>query len=776
MIDSTAANMAMRLRLLAATALMVAASIGVATAQTAPAAPAARLAPAPGRLVTEADYEAAQALRIVTAVRVSEPPTVDGRLDEPIWESADPATDFIQRIPNTGEPATEQTEVRFLYDDDTLYVGVTAFDSDPSRLVVKELKEDFDMNGTDVVQLILDSLHDRQTAFALTVNPAGAKRDAQFSQNQQANNDWDGVWDAKVSTGDRAWYIEYAIPFKMLRFTSSRAQEWGLQVSRRVPRRNEESNWSPLPFRFQATRVSMAGTLNGFQDLKQGRNFKVKPYVLAQLNQSRVGDDLRTVNSLRRLKGSDDERAGYDGGFDLKYSLTPSLTFDGTYRTDFAQVEADQQQVNLTRFNLFFPEKRDFFLENAGVFSFGGNRGNFQQGGGNNNNNNQANLVPFFSRRIGLSAAGTAVPIIAGSRITGRINKYDIGMLAMKTDKLDTSPSNNYFVGRLKRNFRSNSWIGMLATSRDSTVDGDFNRVYGTDFHLQFFNKLDVDTFVLRSDTPGKSGGNQARRFQTAWRDDEINAAIEYNAVQPNFVPDVGFVRRSNMSQYSGEFTWLPRIESDTIRNLSFATSVDYFKNATTGGIETRVQDGRLGIQFDNNGSTNFTATRTFDRLIKPFAIRPTVEIPVGDYESVGYAADLNTGNSRKVFGSGKYAWGEFWNGDNRELSGSLGLRLNYHWSVDLNYSRNHVTLPTGEFTSQLVGTRFLFAFTSRSFVNAFFQYNADTHQVSSNIRFNITHHPLSDLYVVYNDTRDTTNGQIAGRAFAVKLTNLFNF
>ena len=310
----------------------------------------------------------------------------------------------------------------------------------------------------------------------------------------------------------------------------------------------------------QVNRLSMAGTLRGLQDLRQGRNLKVKPYVLAQATQTRVDNELTWIDSLGRLKG-------YDGGFDVKYSLTPSLTLDTTYRTDFAQVEADQQQVNLTRFNQFFPEKRDFFLENSGIFSLGGGNQNFQQGGGGGGNfgggnfNQNQNLVPFFSRRIGLSAAGTPVPIIGGGRVSGQVGNYDVGFLAMKTEQSGETPSNNYVVARLKRNLLGNSSIGLLSTSRDSTIAGDYNRVFGGDARFQFFEKLELDAYLLRSETPGKSGLSQARRLNTAWRNDEINTSVEYQAVQPNFIPDVGFVRRSNMSQYSGDFSWLPQMD-----------------------------------------------------------------------------------------------------------------------------------------------------------------------------------------------------------------------
>jgi hypothetical protein len=429
-------------------------------------------------------------------------------------------------------------------------------------------------------------------------------------------------------------------------------------------------------------------------------------------------------------------------------------------------VEVDQQQVNLTRFNLFFPEKRDFFLENSGNFTFGAS--------GRNNNN--SNLVPFFSRRIGLSAAGTPIPIVGGARVSGQAGSYDVGVLAMKTERFGSTPSNSYLVGRLKRNFLSTSYVGAIVTDRESPVAGDYNRVYGPDVHLQLRDRLEIDSYLLRSDTPGRTGRNHAGSLQAAWRDDELNISTEYSTVQPNFNPEIGFVRRGNMSLYSGDVSWSPQLRrSEAIRNLNFGTSVDYYKGAD-GRIETRTRDATTGVSFENNGFVNLTVTETFDRLVSPFAIRPTVTLAPGDYQYRRYSARADSGNRRKVGVSGNSSWGDFWNGRSRTMGGGLDLRPNYHVNIDLSYSRNHVTLPNGEFTTELLGARVLYGFSPRLFLNAFLQYNADTKQVSSNIRFNFTHHPLSDIYIVYNDRRDTTNGQLVERALIVKLTNLFTF
>ncbi len=705
------------------------------------------------------DYEAARQQKRVTAVRITGEIDVDGRLDEPAWQSAAPATDFYQ-WQRPGEMASEQTEVRFLYDDDNLYVGVTLWDSQIERRVVNELKEDYNFRDTDGITMHLDSLHDRRSGFTFGTNPAGAKRDGQLSNDGALNVDFDNVWDVKVRIGDDAWFAEFVIPFKSLRFLNTPTQEWGVNLSRRLLRSNEESMWAPIPVRFSAIRMSLAGTLVGIENIRPGRNLKVKPYLSAGVTQVRTDGRMQTIRSLGKLRGLE---SGYDGGVDFKYGVSPSITFDATYHTDFAQVEVDQQQVNLTRFNLFFPEKRDFFLENAGTFSFG------SSGSGGN-----SNLVPFFSRRIGLGPSGTPIPIVGGARLTGKVGAYDLGILTMKAESLGATPSNNYLVGRLKRNLMARSWVGGIVTNRDSTLQGDYNRVYGADAHV-VLDKLEFDSYLLKSDTPGKSGKNQARKLSALWRDDELFISGEYNTVQTNFNPEAGFVRRRDNTNYSGEFTWKPQLRgSEAIRNLSIGTTVDYF-NGGNGKIETREQAINAGITFENNGFANAGITQTFDRLINRASIQG-IAIRPGDYAYQQYYANFNTSQSEVVSGTGSVNWGQFWDGRRRSFSGGLALKPNYRFNAALNYSRDQIRLQSARSTTNLVGARMVYGFSPRSFVNAFFQYNGSTHELSTNIRFNLTYRPLSDLYLVYNDRRDVRAGLPVERAFIVKLTNLLNF
>ena len=502
----------------------------------------------------------------------------------------------------------------------------------------------------------------------------------------------------------------------------------------------------------------MAGTLRGIENIRPGRNLKVKPFAIAGFTQTRSGG-----NPFGDWVTDQD----YDGGVDVKYGLTQSLTLDATYRTDFAQVEVDQQQVNLTRFNLFFPEKREFFLENAGTFNLGGGQGRSFRN----------DLVPFFSRRIGLSAQGTPIPIVGGARVTGQVGRYDVGFLTMKTASTGSTPSNTYTVGRVKQNLLRNSWVGGIVTNRDSTVTGDYNRLFGVDAFFQFSNRLNFDAYVLKTDTPGLEGKDQARKFAAGWRDDELVIAGAYDAIQTNFNPEVGFVRRPNATKYTGEFSFNPLIRSSrSVRNLIFGTTLEYFEDGTTEQVETRTQNLNLGIRFQNGASINYTLTERFERLNRVFRIRPGILIPEGDYVYRRQRVSASSDSSRKISGGGSVEWGKFWDGESESFTANLSVKPNYRVNVDVNYARNQVDLTRGSFTTDPLGLRFVYAFTARAFFNAFIQYNAERDEVSSNLRFNIIHRPLSDLFVVYNDRRSADNGQVVERALIVKFTSLFNF
>ncbi|HUU35935.1 MAG TPA: DUF5916 domain-containing protein [Vicinamibacterales bacterium] len=708
----------------------------------------------PGAATAPVDYATAHLSHTVSALHIDQPVQLDGVLDEPMWAQVAPATDFIQWEPRPGQPASARTEVRFLYDARNLYVGVWCYDPHPEGIIVNELKEDFSGQEGDGFTLFLDTLNDHRSGLMFAINPGGARRDSEiFNDGDQYNQDWDGVWDAQAHITSEGWFAEMVIPLKTMRFKTPASPEWGLNMTRRLRRLNEDSHWSPLPRRFRVFKASLAGTLRGLDGLDQGRNLTVKPYVTSGPSQRRVGDSVTSTFD-------------FDGGVDLKYALTPSSKLDVTYRTDFSQVEADEQQVNLTRFSVFFPEKREFFLENRDLFNFG------VRGGGSGGASN--NLLPFFSRKIGLSAAGTPIPILGGTRVSGKTRSYDVGLVAMRTESTATTPANTFLVGRLRKVLFTNSWIGLISTNRDSTRAGDFNRVFGLDSNIQLRQKLDITSYWLRSVTPGVSSGAGAKAVNVSWRDDNYNVTALYEQVQAKFNPEVGFIRRRDNDHYAVTANALPRVRHNYIRNFTLGAGADYYAQ-WRGDLQTRQQDLSAGMQFHNSSKVTYTVTHNWERLAEPFAIRSDVSIPVGDFEFTQQGLNFTLDRSRRVSGGGSVIRGGFWGGDQRSAVVTLDLKPTYRLNMDVNYSVNHVTLPQGDFTTHLVVTRALYAFTTHLFLNSFVQYNADTAQVSSNVRFNFLYKPLSDLYVVFNDRHDNA-GRLLDRALVVKLTRLFSF
>ncbi len=368
----------------------------------------------------------------ISAAHIESTIVVDGNLDEPEWQLVEPAGDFIQKEPRQGEPATEPTEVRLLYNDDTLYLGVFCFDSAGAEgIVLTDITRDYSDSINDHFAVVLDTFDDDRNGFLFGTNPGGAKRDAQFGAQGSPNFDWDGIWHVKTRITESGWQAEIAIPFKTLRFRAEELQTWGINFVRRVRRKNEDTHWSPVPRGYRVSRVQFAGALEDISGIRQGRNLNIKPYLSAPLTR-REGDDVDFLPEV---------------GVDVKYGVTPGLTLDLTVNTDFAQVEADEQQINLTRFSLFFPEKREFFLENAAIFQFGKVSGGFGPGG---------DLIPFFTRRIGISG-GQLIPILGGARLTGRIGRYTLGVLSIQADEFETTPSTNFSVVRLRRDILKRS-------------------------------------------------------------------------------------------------------------------------------------------------------------------------------------------------------------------------------------------------------------------------------------------------------------------------------
>ncbi len=690
---------------------------------------------------------------------------VDGRLDEAVYATVPPMNEFVQTEPVPGAPATEKTDVWLLFDDSTVYVSVRCWDSHPERRVANEMRRDSTgvAQGNDNVSFMLDTFHDKRNAFTFAVNPLGGFNDGQVTNQRQYNGDFNPVWRVKTGRFEDGWTFEAAIPFKSLRYGTGRSQVWGFNVVRTVRWKNEFSFLSRVPEAIGGNAgimyAAFAATLEGVEAPAARRIFEVKPYVTAGMATDRL--------AVPRI----DNDLDADVGVDLKYGLTQNLTADFTLNTDFAQVEADEQQVNLTRFNLFFPEKREFFLENQGVFAFGGVQG-------------AAGDTPllFYSRRIGLNG-GTVVPIAGGGRVTGRIGRFTLGALNIEARDHPTSGARatNFSVLRLKRDVFRKSSIGVLAAHRSLSQNGSgANTAYGVDGTFAFGNSLFVNTHWARTESDAPATGDQSYRAQLDYAADRFGVQLEHLSVGRSFTPDIGFVRRTDIRKSYGLFRFSPRLlKNKTIRKLSWTGTFGYVQN-TRGRLDMRDTDVAFGIDFQNSDKVVVSGHQTYEFIPAPFRIGSNVTVPVGGYDYGYLRAAYTFGQQRPVFGTVAADRGPFYDGTKTTVALTGGrVRVLTQLSVEPSFSINRVDLPFGAFTTNIVGSRVTYTVTPRMFTSALLQYNSSSHALSVNARLRWEYQPGSELFVVVNEQLDTLTPSFPGlvnRSIILKFNRLFRF
>ena len=568
----------------------------------------------------------------VRAVRVVEGLVIDGRLDEPVYGEIEPVGNFIQQEPREGEPATEQTDAWVFFDDQALYVGARLWDSQPERMVANAMRrDDWNVSRGDAFTVALDTFNDQRNGYIFQTNPLGAMVDAQVTDERNENDDWNTVWNVRAGRLDNGWAVEMAIPFKSLRYQQRDDQVWGINMQRSVRWKNETSFLSPIPASFSSdgiNRFSSAGQLVDLQTPAASKNLEIKPYAISTLTTDRAA----TPSVANNLAG--------DVGGDVKYGVTRGLTADFTVNTDFAQVEADEEQVNLTRFSLFFPEKREFFLEGQGLFTFGGRQ--VEAWG-------PASDTPimFYSRRIGLSDGGEVVPIRVGGRLTGRAGQYTIGILNIQAGESEPAQAlaTNFWVLRLRRNILRRSTIGFIGTHRSVTSNGvGSNQVFGADATLAFFENLTIDTYYARSRTPDRAGNEASYRGRVANLGDRYGFEYEHLMVGDDFNPDVGFLRRRDFRLNHGMVRFTPRPDfTDVVRKFSYSAGIDHFTNGD-GIVETREAEGRFGIELENGDDWELEYANSYEFLDRPFFIAPGVTIPIGAYNFQNLRTSLQLG------------------------------------------------------------------------------------------------------------------------------------
>jgi uncharacterized protein DUF5916 len=675
-------------------------------------------------------------------------------------------SDFIQVEPAEGAPATEKTEVWLAFDRNNVYVAFRCWDTEPERRVSTEMRRDngATWGGNDVVSVFLDTFYDRRNGVGFTINSIGGRNDGQITNERQYSADWNPIWDFATGRFEGGWTVEMAIPFKSLRYRDGEAQIWGFNALRAVRWKNELSLITRVPAGRGMQSVqqsSMAATLVGLEAPGGARNLDVKPYVTSSL----TSDAKAQPQVLNDVTG--------DVGLDLKYGLTQSLATDFTYNTDFAQVEADEAQINLTRFSLFFPEKREFFLENQGIFSFGGIATTGQNAG------SDAPIL-FYSRRIGLDQ-GRVVPIQAGGRLTGRTGRFSVGALDIQTgdEPSRQTGASNFSVVRVKRDILRRSSVGALFTGRSVAQRGTGgNAAVGVDGTFGFFNDLSINTYWAQTATGDVRGNDRSYRVQLDQNGDRWGVQLEHLAIGGNFNPEVGFLRRSDIRRSFGQLRFSPRPRSvESVRKFSYMGSSAYIENMA-GRLEMREQTGEFAIEFQDNDRVSVMYVDTYEFLPRPFEISEGVVLPVGAYEYGTLRAGWNIGQ-QKAFSANLLAeYGSFYSGTRTALSASRGrFNLGAQLALEPTYSINWVDLPEGSFTSQLAGTRITYTMTPRMFASSLLQYTSSSSSMTANVRFRWEYLPGSELFVVYNEERDTRSPgapALSNRAFIVKVNRLF--
>ena len=706
----------------------------------------------------------------IRATRLPAPLRVDGQLDEGPYSTVEPIGDFIQVEPTAGALATEPTDVWIFFDDDTIYISGRCWDSAPeARWLLKEMRRDSENIYSDEnFTLVLDTFYDRRSGYFFQVNPIGGFYDAQITDGPPGNPDWNPVWDVRTGRFEGGWTFEMAIPFRSLRYQPGRAQVWGVNLRRLVQWKNEHAFVVPMPLSFGSLgiyQISLGGTLVGLEVPPGGKNLEIKPYGISG------------VTTDRRATPPISDTLDGDLGLDVKYGVTQNLTADFTYNTDFAQVEVDAQQVNLTRFSLFFPEKREFFLEGRGIFEFGGARQRpsvFQT--------DTDTPFLFFSRRIGLNQ-GRTVPILGGARLTGKVGRYTIGLLDIQTDDaVDAGAlATNFGVVRLKRDIFRRSAVGVLFTGRSKStlVDGS-NRTYGIDATFGFHDNLRIETYVAKTETPGLAAQDLSYLGQVDYTGDRYGLQLERLVIEENFNPEVGFVRRPDMRKSFASARFSPRPRSiAAIRKLSWQGSVNSIKN-NAGVLETREAQAQFGIEFENADQFGIGFSDTFEFLERPFLIAPGVTLPVGGYDFQNVAVSYNIGRTHRLVGNVSVQHGTFFSGEKTTVGLSRGrLKVTPQISIEPSLSLNWVDLPEGSFRTELIQSRIVYTPTPRMFFTGFLQYNTSNDTIGANLRLRWEYQPGSELFVVYTEERDTltrTFPDIINRALTVKVTRLFRF
>ncbi|MBN1291136.1 MAG: carbohydrate binding family 9 domain-containing protein [Candidatus Latescibacteria bacterium] len=693
-------------------------------------------------------YAANENAKSLQAVFSETPLSVDGDLREPVWKNAAPAANFIQKELIEGDPATEQTEVRVVYDKDNVYIGILCFDTNPAAIIHNEMERDVDLISDDHFTIVLDTFNSHRSGYYFEINPNGARHDGFVYSGELTNPNWDGVWDAEAKITETGWSAEIMIPFKTLKFPNSTDQIWGINFKRVIRRKNEEVLWSSWRRDDGLFQLAKMGTLTGIRDITKGRMIQLQPYVLA---------------GAEKENGDSDREFRY--GLDISYPLTTDLTFDITTYTDFAQVETDKEQINLTRFSLYYPEKRDFFLESAEIYDF--DTGYFEK--------------VFHSRRIGISPEREQVPIIGGVNFSGRTGPYSIGVLNIQTDEKGIYPETNYSVVRIKRDVLEKSRVGMIATNLYDS-DKHENRTLGFDFFYQTNKFLQNKNFAVRGDvtgsfTDGRHDDNLFGRVFIDYPNDLIDSFWEIYHVGEQFNPEIGFITRTGIRRVNGAVRYYPRPHVPCVNKLIFKPlGIDYMSDMDGVMQERTLTYWPFGILTTSDDLIRFEIEDKYDFVQEEFGIFGESILP-GKYHWTGYGVFVQTNRSRPVSFEMQTQTGSFYHGDRDYIEALCTYKLNRYASASAEVDYNNIILDNNHFITREYGGRLRLNLSTKLTTSSFLQWNNELREVNMNFRIHYIPDIGSDVYFVYNHLWDeAADFKTKYRTGIVKLSYLFRF
>jgi len=697
------------------------------------------------------------------ALQDDEKVLLDGRLDEPLWKRIEPAKGFRQREPVEGAPARESTEVRIAYNRKNLYIGATLHDSDPTGIIGFQKQRDASLRSDDRFQIILDTFLDGRSAYFFETNPAGLLGDGllRVASGRGLNKSWDGIWEVQVARDDEGWYAEFEIPFQTLNFDPD-SDTWGINFQRTVRRTEEDSLWNGFGLNEGLMRPVHAGRLTNLHDLSQGIGLEVKPYGAVSYRED-VEEGARTPG---------------DVGLDVNYNITSGLRAAATVNTDFAEVEVDDRQVNLTRFPLVFPEKRDFFLEGSSIYAFA----------------RTSRPEPYFSRRIGLLDEHV-IPIQYGARLTGQSGRYDVALLQVRTGRTDLVAPENFTVARLKRNFLAQSAAGVIYTRRgtdaydEATPAPRTRHTFGADLDLSTATfmgdkNLQFEAFAVVHTDPLEESSTTTRD-RSVWGarvnypNDRWRAHASYREFGKDYDPAVGFVQRNGFRRFQPSFAFAPRPASlASVRQLEWEIFFEYLTDLENVLLTRTTRLRLLDVRFESGDELRFELSNRFEFLDGPFEISDGIILPVGEYEFTDVRFEIETTDRRTVSGDFALRRGGFWSGDRTAIEAEISLRPKSGLLFAAEWERNDIELPEGSFTTSLFAQRFEWQASPWMSLTTIVQYDNVSNEVGLFTRFRWIVNPGNDLFVVYSHNWQSLDNrwQTLDRAATTKINYTHRF